>query len=408
MEFDSVEPNTVYTKAFPTGTTLYGYKTHNKAVTPGEVYYITSMPVPNAGYGIAHFFNGDEFVSIVGAYPDVTEVQTDYEVIVPEGATIMRVIPNKAYTGELVLPTIRQLQTIQVPKNYNNFVTFVDGVCAVTAKYNNSENIVFEISSGGGNNLPDIRKVYAVTKGETTPNRTLLNSQTDIIGPHIVRAVENADGDSLENVYFTGGNHQTNNSGSGGAITARSTGISVRCDTVEVTDAVWGNEVEVCWTNYIQGYNTTKSDGAGREILREEVRLVIRGAKINVEVRHYALEDVVRTTYYGLQFVTSAFDTLRYIGGSNRGAYGRGEASDSGNKKCRNVLLTTDSGDVLEIGIDDVDLGTFDYDGVDYSAFASTYNKSYFALLYQSNFAQNAEEMTVTRGYYSFTFDNRN
>lgn len=408
VEFDSVEQNMVYTKAFPTGYSLYGYNTHNKTVTPGEVYYITSMPVPNAGYGIAHFFDGDTWIATIGEYPGVTDVQTDYEVVVPDGATLMRVIPNKSYDGTLTLPIVRQWQTVTVQKdNCSNYVTFDGNTCTVMSRYNDTENIVFEINSGGGNNLPDIRKVYTVVKGETTTNRTLLNSQTDILSPHIVKAVENADGDTPSNIYFTGGNHQTNNSGSGGAATARSSGISVRCDNVTVLSEAYGNEIEVCWTNYIQGYNTSKSDGSGREVMREEVRLMIHGATINVDIRHYALEPIVRTTYYGLQFVTSAFNKLRYIGGSNRIQYTCGEASDSGNKNCRNISFTNNSGDVLEIGIENVDLGMFEYDGVSYSAFATTYGKSYFAPLCQSNFEQDTDEATVIRGSYTFTFNGR-
>ena len=117
-----------------------------------------------------------------------------------------------------------------------------------------------------------------------------MSSETDIFSPHIVKAVNNADGDNLnENgshrEYFTGGNHQYNNSGSGSTATAR-------CESFSVTDL--GHKVVVKWTNYIQGYNTTKVDGSGREIMREDVRLDIANGMIYADIRHTALENIVR------------------------------------------------------------------------------------------------------------------
>lgn len=417
VEFDSVEENKVYTKAFPTGVTLNGYDTYNKAVTAGEVYYITSRPVENEGYGVAHFFNGDTFISVVGEYPATSGMQTNFEVTVPEGATIMRIIPGAGYGETRQPPVMWQwgtdvVQTDAAKICYSNYVKFDGETCIVKAKYNDTEDIAFCVNPGGGNHLPDIHRIYTVANSErlnndTAESRLLMHSQTDLFSPHVVKAVNNGDGDAPENSYFTGGNHQTNNAGSGGAVTARSEGIaSVRCDNVVVNGEAWGSKVEIRWINYIQGYNTSKADGTGREIMREEITLTISGAKINAEIRHYALEDIIRTTYYGLQMVAGNFDAARYIGGSNRIAYDCGGVStNSGNKNCRIISLATVNGDVLEIGIENVDLGTFEYNNRAYSAFMETTSKSYFGLIFGGELAQNAGEMTVTRGYYSLAYD---
>ena len=413
VEFDSVEENKIYTKAFPNGTTLNGYNTYTKSVNPDEVYYITSMPVLNNGYGMAHFFNNNTFISVAGEYPDVASKRVDYKVTVPAGANLMRIIPGKESAANPTPPApivwywSNGEPVVETPDK-SNFVSFDGANCIIKAKYNDTEDVAFVINAGGGNNLPDLRRIYTVANDsvlneDVSENRVLLSSGTDIISPHVVKAVNNADGDTPGNEYFTGGNHQTNNAGSGGAVTARSDGLSVKCDNVTVDGYAWGDVVTVSWTNYIQGYNTSKASGDGREVMQEVVTLTISGTRIAVDVKHYALEDIVRSTYYGLQMVLSAFDSLRYIGGTNRSANACNVKTDSGNKTCRIISLETDEGDVLEIGVDNVDLGDFSQDGNSYSAFTETYGKSYFAVIMSKDFAQNAGEMTTLRGYYQIT-----
>lgn len=413
--FDSVIEGKVFTEAFPNGADLPKYDSYVKSVTPGDVYYITSCVIPNEGYGIAHFFNGNRFVSLAGAYDGTFDYVEDYEVTVPSGATTMYVIPGYA-KGEYevsIVPSMWQWETIssspeEKKNNASNYVSFNGTSCIVKAKYNDHEDIAIEISPGGGNSLPDIRRIYTVENEvaldeNVTSSRSLMSSGTDLISPHVVKAVNNADGDTPENAYFTGGNHQTNNAGSGGAATARNDGLSVKCDNVTVNGSAWGDVVTVSWTNYIQGYNTSKASGDGREVMKEVVTLTISGTRIAVDVKHYALEDIVRSTYYGLQMVLSAFDSLRYIGGTNRSANACNVKTDSGNKTCRIINLETDEGDVLEIGVDNVDLGDFSQDNNSYSAFTETYGKSYFAVIMGKDFDQDSGEMTTLRGYYHIT-----
>lgn len=414
VDFDEVIKGKVFTYDFPNGADLPTYTSYKKAVTPGDVYYITSCVTPNEGYGIAHFFYDNRFIANAGEYDDVTGYVTDYEVTVPAGANTMYVVPGfDRSLGEYeptIVPTMWKWEKVDSSSDAkkstaSNYVSFNGTACIVKAKYNDTEDIAFEISPGGGNGLPDIRRIFTTENASllddyTGVSRTLMSSGTDIIAPHIVKVVNNADGDAPDNEYFTGGNHQTNNQGSGGAVTARSEGIAVTCDNVSVDGSAWGNVVTVSWTNYIHGYNTSKADGTGREIMKEEVTLTISGTKISVDVKHYALEDIVRNTYYGLQMVTSTFDSLRYIGGTNRAANACDVASNSGNKTCRGIRLETENGDVLEIGIDNVDLGDFSQDGAAHSAFATSYGKSYFAVILDKAFAQNEGEMTTLRGYY--------
>jgi chromosome segregation ATPase len=94
----------------------------------------------------------------------------------------------------------------------------------------------------------------------------------------MVRATENADGDDIESTYFTGGNHQYNNQGSGSSATARSLSLRFFVDGREVmSEKGYANKIEIRWTNNVQGYNTRKADGTGREILQERHRLIFNG-----------------------------------------------------------------------------------------------------------------------------------
>lgn len=409
--FDGVETGKVYSSSFPSGASLSSYNTYYKAVNPGEAYYITTTVVANSSYCAACFFAEDgSYISGVGSYADVGTEVTNYEFTVPNGAVLMR-----ATTKNSVTPVLSQKMVTPINIHnalitaYRNYVSFVDGNCVVTAPYGENENVVFTIYQGGGNNLPDIRNV-AVVNTATGETRTLVSSATDILSPHIMAVADNADGDNIKDdgtfrQYFTGGNHQYDNSGSGSVATARCESFGVWCDGAPVTDGVHGNEIIVGWRNYIQAYNTTKADGTGREVLVEDVRLTITGATIKVNVRHTALEDIIRNIYYGLQMVTGRFSTIEFIGGSNRGVYGVGNGTNCGNTACRAIRLANDTSDVLEIHIDDIDLGDFALNTFDHTAFDTTANKSYFNIIKYGALAQAAGEVTTTRGYYHFFAD---
>ena len=397
VAFDGMEAGKVYNNVFPNGATLTQYSTYYKAVAAGATYLVTSTLVPNSQYSAVSFW-GEKgaYLSADGWYDDVGAQVTDFEITVPQNAVLMRVVV-KAETA----PTIKTKEIIPVNihrelDKQRMTVSFENEVCRVQSQYNDNEMLVVEIKRGGGNDLPDIKSVYVTSNGILL--RKLVSSETDIFSPHIVKAVNNADGDNLnENgsyrEYFTGGNHQYNNSGSGSTATAR-------CEHFSVTDL--GHKVVVKWTNYIQGYNTTKAEGSGREIMREDVRLDIANGMIHADVRHTALEDIVRQRYYGLQQENSSFDTIEFIGGADRLVHAAGGNSNSGNKECRIVRLATSNGDVSEIMIDDIDLGNFAFNGMNYNAFDANYGKNYFNIINGIHLTQTKNQVTTTRGCYKF------
>lgn len=299
-----------------------------------------------------------------------------------------------------------------------HYVNRSNNVVAIKSRYNAEEDIVLEIALAGGNMLPNPKRIYTVNKysdaidASLTPSRYLLNRYTDWFSPHQVRAADNADGDDIATVIFTGGNHMSNNSSSGGAVTAVCTQFDVLCDGVLVENGneKYCNSVVINITNEICGYNTWKADGTGRRILKEQIRITIGlTAKMDVEIIHTALEDVQRMRYYGLQCVNDAYTAgIQYLGGTNRALNPIDTASDCGNKTCRDGRLLSSNGDVMLTHMDDVDLGSFAYAPANNASyFATTATKAYFALISNSGtaetvFAQTAGEQTCCRGWYDF------
>lgn len=283
----------------------------------------------------------------------------------------------------------------------SQFVKNCSGTYCVKSKYDSESDLVIVIGKGGGNGLPDIRRVYTVNNtgplnADITCNRVIVDHATDLIGPGVIKAVQNADGDHVDSHFFTGGNHQDNNKGTGGSATARCIDFTCTCNGLPVDTECYGDKVVFSWTNLLRGYNTT------REILREEVKLLIGGGTVSVDIRHTALEDIIREIYYGLQMVSGDFSEIVFPSGKDPGPYPTRVRSDCGSKTCRTIRLCGDGPDAVEIGVCETGLGSFQYNGADHSAFNMQYGKCYFNLIRDMDFPQRKGEITAMKGYYHF------
>lgn len=253
------------------------------------------------------------------------------------------------------------------------------------------------LNKRGGNDLFDFCKIS--TSAETIFHST----SSDWHSPFIVKALDNGDGDTPESAYFTGGNHQTNNFGAGGAATARTSKLELFADSKPLSagDSGTADIIEMRWTNMIQGYNTTKADGSGREVLQENHILKFINEKFEAYVEIIPLEDVIISTYYGLQGITSSYPKVRYIGGANQGEYeGTSESGDlttyriechRGNHK-------------MNIEIDpEFDLGkrTDTFAHGTKGAFATEYGKCYFTII-NKPVAMSANSTYCLRGSWEF------
>lgn len=260
------------------------------------------------------------------------------------------------------------------------------------------DTLTVTLNKRGGNNLFDFRKI------ETNTEKLFDASSSDWHAPFVVAAVNNADGDTPENQYFTGGNHQTNNTGTGGAVTARTSALQFYADGKLLSAGDAGNaiKVEMRWTNLVQGYNTTKADGNGREILQENHTLTFANGKFETYVEVIPLEAVTMKTWYGLQAVVgSKYPNIRYPGGANRGEYqGNSESGDS--TAC--VMDCYGDDHRMRIEVDPVfDLGkrSDSFAIGTKGAFRTEYGKCYFTIV-NKDVSMAAGDMYCLRGSYEF------
>ena len=122
-----------------------------------------------------------------------------------------------------------------------------------------------------------------------------LSTSDALLMPLIVGAVNNADGDNLTEKWFTGGNHAYGNTATGSP-TLREVSNTVRVDGVLVPVGRGGVRGRVCTVDLvdrIQGYNTCKENGGGREIIQENVHIVVTNDYIETTVEFVALESVI-------------------------------------------------------------------------------------------------------------------
>lgn len=286
----------------------------------------------------------------------------------------------------------------------------------VVTKYNAECDLVTKLGEQVGNGLFDFKGFGVIANtGAYVSNQpdvavTLQTIVTDTHAPFQVKADANADGDNLDGEnfkqHFTGGAHQYNNQGSGSTATARLVSVEFIADGVKKTNVDgYCNHLEIRWTNHVQGYNTTKADGTGREILQENHRLVFDGHVWKSYVELVALENITINLWYGFQ-LSNLSGTVRYVGGANRGAYATTEASNCGNNTAvRLINEDTDKAHRFEMCLNravDLGGGSENTNTPNNGLFASSYGKSYFRVI-DGAFALADGETAYIEGEYRFT-----
>ena len=249
-----------------------------------------------------------------------------------------------------------------------------------STNYGLSDKIIFSMAKKGPNSIFDFSTI------KTSSGNLSYQNSSDFFGPYIVKALNNADGDNITSGYFTGGNHGYQNSGTiGGANTptGRTVSLDFYVDNLKVDSFDgYANVVKIVWANFVQGYNTTKTDGTGREILKETYSLEITELGIEVHNDIEPLEDLVIERYYGLQAQKGAWDSwYRFEGASNRKQISWSVASNSGDYGTTKIFSGNANGDILEIGLaNNIDLGKLDLATIGHNAFTSP-TKAYFRLI---------------------------
>lgn len=176
----------------------------------------------------------------------------------------------------------------------------------------------------GGNGLFDFRRLVSKQSG------IVFESHSDWHGPFIVAAVNDPDGDHPALKYFTGGNHRTTNKADGGEATARCEDCVFFADGEHVNDTVGtAREMEIRWSNLVQGYNTSKENGKGRAILREDHRMRILNGAFFTHVELIALENLKIERWYGLQCVLDAYPVTAFRGAKNNRPFRNTEETEA-------------------------------------------------------------------------------
>ena len=335
-----------------------------------------------------------------GGKSTTTPTHREIEVEIPKGGKTMFVngysnYPLNVYKYEVI--------SGQMVKAFENGVYYkiTDGNITLRGNYGD-EKIEVTFGKRGSNNLPDFRTIKV-------GNDVLVNNETDWHSPFRVGAINNINGDQPNaTTFYTGGNHNYSNESGNYDVTkstARCSNLVFAVDGVIVGEGDFGycNKVTISWVNYVQGYNTTKSTGGGREIIKEYHLMTYDGVEFVSTVNLVPLEDVSVISYFGYQVkLNSFYNKLRFIGGSNRLEYTNLTTTSykSGNNKPNAIYAYGDKHSItLEVDRD-YDLGRSDlYDG-DSGMFTTTNPKGYSNLI--ANAVLHDGEIYSARGVWRF------
>lgn len=283
-----------------------------------------------------------------------------------------------------------------------------DGALSVKpCKHNNTSDLVVVMKNRGGNNLFDFDEFYIVENSSVlnrdfVKSTTLLQNVTDWIMPFKMYAKQNTDGDNVSSDYFTGGNHRSNNTGTGGVVTAKMNNIQFIVDGIETTSYNgYCENIIVKWSVDVQGYNTTKSDGTGRYILTANYTLTIENGKFEILTDLVPKENIGLKRYYGYGFYFPNA-LLNYIGSySNRNFVSTDISSNSGDKNTKTIYAKNDNLSIKLTVDNALDLGTGDFGGDrTNNAFVSDH-KAYWWMV-DGDLAMNANEHFYTKACYEF------
>lgn len=389
--------------------------------TPADASYIliTVIKSPSVSFS--------DSIDIIFGQAMIIEGNTLPEEYMPYG-------PGGTYLNENII--IPQLENI-TSSNANYKVRIEkEGSSINILQWYGKKVMCIKMKQKGVNNLFDFYQWYVSNKeqDELIPYSDLeftqiAGSGTDMFGPHVIVAKNNSDGDfntesDLPKSLFTGGVHGYNNGTT--SPTARCYHISVYADGKMLPENYTGycNEIKIRWVNLLQGVNTQKADGSGREILKEEYNVIFNGEQFDVNFEMTALEDITHRRFYGLQSIEGCWNKgVYYIGSKiNFGFNDSKVASNSGDnenyatdnvtadRSCTQIKRVGDD-HIIEFGIDkNVGLGDGYYVGKRYGLCMTAANthKSYCQLITSSTTAlAGGVEMPANsklhfKGYYKF------
>lgn len=256
--------------------------------------------------------------------------------ITPLYSTLMVTEGEKEY-----LQYIKPGETVETPamNNHGCYCDFNNEVLSIVYHYNETSDMMVQLKKKGPNSIVDISGWYTLPKKSNGDVQDDIDSKTivtewgsDFHGPFsqlnaINNPLNNGGADSNGNTppSFTGGNHGYKNTGDSittdpqNTPTGRSDAFKVSADgRVLSGGGVYCDRVDIYWENFVQGRNTVKPDGSGREILKEIHEVTFYNGEFHEEVRLIPLENINIIIYYGLQGmdIRNKFGDCVYYGGS--------------------------------------------------------------------------------------------
>ncbi|ENZ7246188.1 hypothetical protein EJW94_RS11880 [Enterococcus hirae] len=335
LSIQSVAEQLKYTKKLETEILEGFYSSLDNSFYPNAKYKTAKYISPKAGETLLFTCNSNtktvgacicwknenERISIISG--EVREY-VQQEIVVPEGTSFITVTSIKNMNPLIEIKETVDVQelsdnvkylkekqeALKLPQDTLN-VRVMDDTLEILSKYATNKDLKRTLKRMSANNTVQLGNFYLIKNTDETVGNdfgddsdVLYSQYTDMLGPWGgLRAVNNIDGDQPGAGGYTGGWHAYDNANSG-TPTARTASIEFYLDDIKVT----GNQQRYCKKakavviNYIQGLNTKKSDGSGREILKETVYYEFTQDCINVTVEAEALEDITIEEYYFLQF----------------------------------------------------------------------------------------------------------
>lgn len=366
------------------------------SVSPGDKYLISGYGNSNA-QAVMYFSGEPSQQTYIDGLGTTEQTYDNYEITVPRGTTLMLV---QTYTSTKEIRVSKKIN-YTIPKTLLNksYWEIKNGELTVVSKYTTDKDFVVKFGRRGPNLLPDFKTFSTCTNtsevvSDGSNSDTFITDTTDWHSPFQVSAINNIDGDKPSSYNYTGGNHNYNNSGTPGEnlATARNIYLKYYIDGVEVSGGNgYSDNIVAKWKNNIQGYNTIKANGTGREILTEYHELKFDKTKFTSSGYVEPLEDVRFLSYYGYQIygldIANVFDVgISFIGGLNRQQYTTlSEGHESGNDKCNGIEVVGTNHSCKLLLDTSYDLGqrTF-YEGTG-SCYSTTNHKAYTYLIKSTN-----------------------
>ncbi|MCQ2232047.1 MAG: hypothetical protein MJZ30_09400 [Paludibacteraceae bacterium] len=317
-------------------------------VIEGEVYTINAFST-NSDF-VGAFTLGDSTKVLLSG---TAQKYIEQEITIPNGANKLYINTRIDQTSLLIRKTRKMTQEefVKASKYASR-----NQLCAISSsnetrvyihRYLKDKDFVFCFSRKAINNLPDFSSFGTLdnTKDEVSTNISALitkivSGATDFLSPSIIYAENNADGDypNFTSEHFTGGVHSHNGTTGSGGASARNVhfGISVDGEDVEIGSPIVGNTARIIITNRLQGANTAKADGSGREIMEQKFTITFdaRETKANVKCEITALEDMRISLHYGLSMYTNDNSAPAYFIGCRADRGVSLFSSVVGTKKC--------------------------------------------------------------------------